>query len=274
MKSQHGLLAAGTAGLAAGILRIVQYHLTIDRDGYYLEGALSDILSGVLIGLLAAGTAFCLICGLLQKKEQCSFSAVFGRYLPARILFLLIAVVSAADGVLRLLNRDQIGNTVAGILCLCGAIGWALLIRKETAGPVVLLPVAHLCGLVLSYFWKTYKYLQVSEYTLDLLALCAAAFFTLMLMKARAEADCSKKRLTAVACLTVLFGLAALPSGGFEITSILLSVQLFLYILLAAVTLLLLPQSREPVPAGGHAPDPATLNEYISEIEEVDDHDA
>ena len=80
MKSQHGLLAAGTAGLAAGILRIVQYRLTIDRDGYYLEGALSDILSGVLIGLLAAGTAFCLICGLLQKKEQCSFSAVFGRY--------------------------------------------------------------------------------------------------------------------------------------------------------------------------------------------------
>ena len=43
------------------------YRLTIDRDGYYLEGALSDILSGVLIGLLAAGTAFCLICGLLQK---------------------------------------------------------------------------------------------------------------------------------------------------------------------------------------------------------------
>ena len=58
MKIKHGFIGAWSIGLAAALLRAVQYITVIDKEGYYTKGGLSSFLGGMLIGLMAIGVLF------------------------------------------------------------------------------------------------------------------------------------------------------------------------------------------------------------------------
>ncbi len=276
MKIKHGFISTALIGIAAGVVRILQYKMTIGADGYYIGGHLSDLLRGILVGLFASGAIWSIICGLMQKKSQAVLPHHFTRSAAARILFLLLAPAALADGLYRLSTSADTLSLVLGVLCIASALTWLLLgIRGKQTPVLAILPVLQLGAMIIDYFWHTYKFIQVSEYTLGILGLCALVYFALLLTKAMIGADCSKQRLAIGSFMLMIFGAATLMAplaGGFRIPLLLTAIQCFLYCLLAALMLIWLPEKSEPAPKA-EGPDLEALNEYISELPEVEEDD-
>lgn len=268
MKTKHCFLSAALIGIAAGVVRILQYIWTIDPRGFYLGDRRSDFLAGCLVGLLAVGALFSLFCGIRQKKSPATLYH-FGKSTPTRLLFLVLAAVSVSDGIFRLAG----GISIPTVLCFLGGIAWLILALRGTFPPFMeLLPLLQLGGLIVDYFRSTYKYIQISEYSLSLLGLCAMAYFALVLIKTLAEAECPRGRLITASCLLLVFGVTSFLAplaGGFEWSKLLFAVHGFTYCLLAALTLIWLPESKNDQAAPIETPNPDTMNEYISDLPEV-----
>lgn len=272
MKTKHCFLSAALIGIAAGVVRILQYIWTIDPRGFYLGDRRSDFLAGCLVGLLAVGVLFGILSGIRQKKEPAALYH-FGKSTPTRLLFLVLAAVSIADGIFRLAG----GISVPTVLCFLGGVAWLVLAFRGTFPPFMeLLPLLQLGGLIVDYFRSTYKYIQISEYSLRLLGLCAMAYFALVLIKTMTGADCPRGRLITAACLLLIFGVVSFLAplaGGFEWSKLLFAVHGFTYCLLAALTLIWLPEGKLSPAAPIETPNPDTMNEYISDLPEIQEED-
>ena len=190
-----------------------------------------------------------------------------------RLLFLVLATVSVADGIFRLAG----GISVPTVLCFLGGVAWLVLAFRGTFPPFMeLLPLLQLGGLIVDYFRSTYKYIQISEYSLRLLGLCAMAYFALVLIKTMTGADCPKGRLITAACLLLIFGVVSFLAplaGGFEWSKLLFAVHGFTYCLLAALTLIWLPEGKLSPATPIETPNPDTMNEYISDLPEIQEED-
>lgn len=270
MKTKTCFLRAAILGLTAGVVRVLQYIRAIDPRGFYLPGGQAEFLSGLLVGLLAVGALFSVLSGIRQKKAQATLSHHFCQSSPTRILFFLLAAVSLADGLFRVLH---VGPSVTALLCFSGGLTWLLFGALGKVLPFLnLLPLLHLGGLIVDYFSQTYKYIQISEYSLSLLGLCAMTYFALLLLKTLSGADCSRRRLIAGSSLLLTFGatsfLAPL-SSGFSVSALLFAVHGFVYCLLAALTLIWFPEEKATVAPATSSPDLQELNTYISDIPEV-----
>ncbi len=270
MKSKNCFLSAASLGVVAGAVRVLQYIWAIDSRGFYYHNEWADFLSGLLVGLLAVGALFSLFSGIRQKKEQVNLSYHFCQSAPTRILFFLLAAVSLGDALYRFLS---VGFSPMILLCIFGSFTWALFgITKQILPFMNILPLLHLGGLIVDYFRQTYKYIQVSEYALSLLGLCAMTYFALLLLKALSGADCSRRRLVTGCCLLLTLGAASFIApltAGFSVSDLLFAVHGFTYCLLATLTLIWLPEKAVTQPPVSSSPDLQEMNTYISEIPEV-----
>lgn len=274
MKVKHYFISAMSMGFAAGIIRILQYIWSIDPRGFYLPDARSDFLSGALAGLLAVGVLWSIFAGLRQKKEQAVLSHHFAKSTPTRVLFILLAILSFADGGYRIAS---LGVSLVAVLCLAAGLAWLLFGILGKFPPLTgLFPILQLGALLMDYFVKTHKYIQISEYALCLLGLCAVAYFALLLIKTLAGAECSKGRLVTAGCILSLFGLTSFPvplAGGFDWSKLIFALHGFTYCLLAALTLIWLPESKEAPEIRPDTPDPQMMREYISDLPEVSEEE-
>jgi hypothetical protein len=278
MKMKQGFIGAGIIGLVAGVLRVIQYIFTIDREGYYKAGALPGLLSGMLVGLLAAGLVWSLLCGAAQKKELVLCESLFTASRPAPICFAAIGIFAFFEGLMRLLTAFNGLLTLAAVVMMAGGICWVALafIPRRLPALLGLLPVAQMGASVLLYFAETYKYIQVSEYALGILTLCLHCLLTLLIMKARAGAECTKKRLAGVACAVLVFSFAATLAPiarlhTFNWNEICSTLRSITFILLAAETLKQLILVPAPLPA--ETPDLSELDKYISNIPDVNEEE-
>ncbi|PWM40572.1 MAG: hypothetical protein DBX52_02825 [Clostridiales bacterium] len=279
MKIKPGFISVFLIGLIAGILRVAQYILAIDEEGYYLKGGLPRFLEGFLVGLLLVGLAWAVFCGIARKSVQVGFSSLGLEALYPRILFALLGLTAAAQGILCLTGSVKPTSVLVGLFCLLGAIGWFLPARLGRAtGLTALLPLLHLGAAVIAYFWDTYKYIHISEYALGLLGLCVLLFFALNLMKIVAGGEVPQHRLARAGFYTLLFSFASFlaPAAGmmlhgWKAETLLLCLTGLLYILLAVYTLRRLPAAVVFPRAEG--PDVSEMNDYISDIPEIKEND-
>lgn len=288
MKIKDGFAGAMIVGLTAGVLRIFQYLLVIDSEGYNTRGTLTNVTNVVLLVLLIGGLIWCII-GALYKRAPFTLPEQQDRVF--QILFVLLGFVALADGLLRLASIflytppervgwlaafghiDGIPGIVAALCCLLGAAGWFLLARGQAKSIAALLPVLQMAAAVLSFFWSTYKYIHVTEYALAILGLCTVLLFTLVLMRGMAGVPVSRGRLQRWACLTAvmvptafLAPLVGLLRYSFRGDTLLLFVEGFLFLLLAYGTTTL-PQQKKTAPQEPvTGPDLSALNHYITDI--------
>lgn len=278
MKNKQGFYGAAAIGGAAGVLRVLQYIFTIDQEGYYARSGFSSFLSGMLIGILAVGVLWSFFSGRSQKQAV-SFGILPKRNPLEQICFALLGGTALINGLVQLIGSGGSAlPALAGLLMLAGGAGWLLLAAKGSRAPALigLLPVLQLAALLLVYFRETYKFIQVSEYTIVTLGLCALCYFTLLLMKVQAGAECTKARLTVAACLVLVFGGAAFIAplaGNFSPMLLLQCVQGSGFILLAALVLKQLPEDAAPAEEPQEAPDLSQLDEYISNIPDVEENE-
>lgn len=205
MRIKKGLWGCLGIGLAAGILRAIEYLFTIDRAGYYLPGPTAEFLSGALVGLLIAGFCWSLFCGIERGGEELGSKELIGGSSHLQFYFMVVGIVTAIDGVGRIIGGIHIaGGTVAidklsiiaGLACLLGSIGWIAASKARKAlGMAALLPTIQIVVLIIVYFWTTYKEIHISGYILETLALCAQSLITLLVMKMMADATTSRARL-------------------------------------------------------------------------------
>ena len=270
MKIKNCFLGSALIGFFAGVVRILQYIFTIDDRGFYTDSRFSSFMGGLLVGLLAAGVVWSIACGLTQKKEQALFFQVFTKSTPTRVLFLILAAVSLADGILRWITA---GLSITPILCLAGGIAWFALGMSGVFLPLMeLMPLLQLGGLIVDYFKHTYKYIQVTTYSLGLLGLCAIIYFALILIKVLSGAECTRRRLVSGSCILLVFGSSSFLAplaDSFTLSGLIFAVHGFTYCLLAALTLIWLPEGKHVPTPPKDTPDPNELDQYINEIPEV-----
>ncbi len=292
MKIKGGFIGALFIGLIAGGVRFAQYCTVIDQDGYYTHTTLAVVLNGILAGVLLLGLLFTMICGIVKNSAPVTAVHLGRQRGTLRILFSLLGILSAADALRRLLDFSAPMTMLGGVFCLFGAAGWLYLgLRRaeSPAGPAALLPLLQMMAMILSYFWETYKFIHVSEYSLTLLSLCAAALFTLALMRLATGSALSQHRLARSAGLLLLMA----PTGFWAVSVGVVQALLWksstvstlaerlimagfgvLFWLIAVLTLNGLPVlTSEELPETG--PDISQLNDYIGNLpnEEEQNHD-
>ena len=272
MKFKTTLFGAAAFSLAALGIRIAEYFITIDAEGYYLQTSAASILSTVLTVLLAAGSALCLFAPLGTYKEQVNLGTLFGQAWMPRILFALMGILSVADGVLRYFSTIEIWGCIVIGCWLVGAFGWLWLCRSpKRAGLVSLLIVLQLGAQIVSYFWSTYKYIQISAYVLGMLGWCLVLFFAFSLAKTLTGAACTKGRLAASGGLVVLLLPAAFLAplaGSATAADLLLAMEGVVLTLLAGYTLYTLtkeiPEEAEEFQV--EAPDLSELDTFLETV--------
>ncbi len=279
MKIKSFITGALSFGLAAGVLRTIQYLTVIDSDGFFKKDNLTVLLNGCLIGLLGIGLIWSLLSGLKQKA-QAPFADLYPRGL-SDLLFFGLAAVAAFEGIYRLytlLRTPPINGIelLVSILCLLGALGWVSL-SKRSATLLAIFPILHLSASIIDYFWATYQYIHISGYVLMVLGLCTLVLFTTMLMKAASGATCSRGRMVGFSTLAISMIPATFIEPFFNPTlpNIILALQGGLTFFLALLTLI---QLSKPAPTPKSAPttepnqpDLAALNQYFAEIMEEDE---
>ncbi len=289
MKSKSCLSGATVLGILAGLTRLAQYIFTIGKDGYYISGLLSSILNYTLIGLLVLGVAWILFCGFGGKKREISFAPLYNRSAYAGLCFWLLGGLALADGAMRLIQAQERLEYIVAALCLLGGVGWILLerlsFRGKSLGLLAALPTMHLAAVVLDYFWSTHKYIHVSEYALVTLALSALLLFTFSIHKPAADGASTGQRICATSGLAIIlscaglipllpaFYLQGMPKDTLWSNGILFMTGLF-HLILAVITLKRLSklppeQPKEEPPA----PDLSALEEFLSDLPEIDDEE-
>lgn len=285
MKIKSCLTGASIFGILAGIVRLAQYIFTIDDKGFYKPGLLSMGLNLGLIVLLALGTLWILICGFGGAKKEASFAPLFEKSGAGHTYFWLLGILTLAQGIFSFLFAADRAGKLLGILGLAAGILWILLerisMKGKSLGLLAALPVLHLCGVILSYFWQTYKYIHISEYILTTLALCALLLFLLALLKPAANGETTRQRLCATAGLAIIFSCAVLLPAfpfallrGITFQSIFFFLSGLFYLLLAILVLRRLSTLPKEEPTEElHAPDLSALNEFLSNLPEVDEEE-
>lgn len=240
MRIKQGLWGCLLVGIAAGIVRTFEYLFTIDHQGYYLPGSAASFLNGVLVGLLVVGFLWSLYCGIARKSTQAESKELIGGEAHLRPYFTVIGVVTIAIGIARFFLNNQL-SLLSGIACIIGGIGWCIAgkARKQMGG-AALLPTLYIVARIVIYFWETYKFIHISGYILETLALCSQALLTLLVMKLLAGADVSRERLTRAAFWAILLTPAAnlaplinLFRGGFAPETIFSALFALAYMLLS-----------------------------------------
>ena len=273
MKNKIGLFGTVGLGILALVIRIVEYFITLDQEGYYLAVSAASVWSTVRIAVLIVGLLLSLIC-YAGQKEQTELSVLYSRDWMPRILFGLMGVASGVDGIFRLMDAASSLDAVTAVLFLTGAFGWLWMGRSpKRAALWTLLPMLQLAGQIVYYFWTTYKYIHISAYLLGMLGWCAALFFTFSLSKTLVGAACSKERLGAAGGIVlVLLPMAFVVPlfGGLNVPAVFTAAEGLILSVLAGYTLNCL--SRKPKEAAPmEMPDLSMLNEYMDAIPEVEE---
>lgn len=287
MKIKSCLAGATVFGIIAGILRLMQYIFTIDELGFFKLGILSTLLKVGLVVALGLGTLWIIVCGFGGKKRETDFGALFtkkGHF----AYFLFLSLLAFADGAYKLLNATDRLNRIVGLLGIFAGIIWIILgaraVKGKTSGLIAAIPVLHLGGMILTYFWQTYKYIHNSEYILLTLGLCAFLLFILALLKPAANGFSTRQRLCATAGLSIIFSWGAfLPimvghlMRGFktmtfsELHFFLLAVVLLPMAIYILKRLSQLPK-EDPIQEVA-SPDLSHLNEFLSDLPEIADEE-
>lgn len=285
MKIKSCLAGATVFGIAAGVLRILQYILTIDESGFFKMGILSTVLNIALIVALGLGTLWIVICGFGGKKRETEFGALFTKKSQLGY-FILLSLLTFADSIHRFLTQTDRLNRIVAILGVAAGIVWIVLgsraVKGKGLGLWAALPILHLGGMILSYFWQTYKYIHNSEYILLTLGLCGFLLFILALLKPAADGFSTRQRLCATAGLSIIFSWGVfLPVmvgqvlRGFQNVSF-SEIHFFLMALvlhpLATYILKRLSQlPKEDIVEDVTAPDLSHLNEFLSDLPEIEE---
>lgn len=285
MKIKSCLAGATIFGIAACILRLLQYFFTIDEAGFFKAGLLSALLNVGLIVALGLGTLWIIVCGFGGKKRETDFGALFTKK-SHRTYFILLSLLAFADGIYHFFTAADRLNRIVGILGVVAGVIWILLgncaVKGKTLGLWAAIPILHLSGMILSYFWQTYKYIHNSEYILLTLGLCAFLLFILALLKPAADGSSTRQRLCATAGLSVIFSLGVfLPVmigqalKGFQTLSFselhffLMAVVLLPMAIYILKRLSQLPK-EDPVQEIS-TPDLSHLNEFLSDLPEIEE---
>ncbi len=286
MKIKRAMIGALGLGGLAGLLRVVQYFVAMDREGYFLLNPLSKVLQGALVGLLLVGFGFVWLVSHGKKEPPMNGNESKWITYPVRLLFLALAAVAILDMALALLNKN--GFSPQGSFYLVGALGWALLACGAPRGNLWgLLTLLHSGACVVTYFWNTYRYLHISEYSFGMLGLCVILLMNLQLVRGMAGGTLSKERLVRNCCYLLVLGFTAFVAPLFRLILwqtgagelVVRSLYGIIYMVIALLVLKKLPTAQEPEqqdPAGERAetaetPDLELLREYISELPEVEE---
>lgn len=276
MRIKKGLFGCLFVGLAAGIVRACEYLFTIDQEGYYLNTATASFLNGMLVGLLVAGFIWSLFCGLARKGEELDSKALIGGASHLQPYFLVVGLVTALDGILRFFEGDTL-SVLGGLACLLGAVGWIIASKaKKALGGAALLAPLQIVVIIIVYFWTTYKDIHISGCILETLALCAQALLTLLVMKLLADSTASRARLSRCCFWTLLLFPAANLAPLMQIASGVYSARMIFNAINGAALMLLSAQillslSWRVTHQQIDSPDPNEMDDYLSQIPEIDD---
>ena len=78
MKNKIGLFGTVGLGILALVIRIVEYFITLDQEGYYLAVSAASVWSTVRIAVLIVGLLLSLICYAGQRSKQSSRCSTVG----------------------------------------------------------------------------------------------------------------------------------------------------------------------------------------------------
>ncbi len=273
MKLKQEFLVSALAGLAAGILRFIQYFTTIDEAGYYKPGTLSTVLNGVLLGFLGIGLLWGVLCSV-YRKQNLTYTNLFHNRSWMKGIFGILGCTVAAEGAYLLATAGAAIQRIGALLILIGAISWILLAAKGNHAPgfAAFFSVLQVGVSVLLYFWNTYKFIHVSEYALVLLGLCSICLLALLILKALAGAECTRGRSNAAACFVLTFGFTSFIAPlahAVTFNGILRAIEGICFMALAAAVLNPVPNNGANTPRS--VPDLSQMKEYISDIPEVEE---
>ncbi len=268
MKNKTVQLGVILIGIAAAVVRGLERWLTIGEDGYYLAGPLAVVLKWALIGLLFAGTLWCIF-GNWGRKEQVDGESLFGSGRLHRFYFAVLGLLAAVEGAFYWMEATSTLMKIGGGLLAAGALGWlALAFFPKKAGLLVMLPTLQFAAKIIIYFWATYKEVYVSANVLGMLGWCVGLYFVHSLCKVLAGAACSKGRLATACGLVILYLFAAFlvsdPGDSLHYA--------YGIMLLPLAAEVLKGLGRKPAePALPESPDLSFLDEYVDSIPEVEE---
>ncbi len=280
MKIKQAMISALGLGGLAGLLRVVQYFAAMDGEGYFLFTPLSKVLQIALVVVLLAGFgAAWLFC---HGKAETPLIGNEGRWIsfPVRQLFLVLGTLALLDAVRGYLSG---GVSVELLFYLLGALGWLVLALGKSADTFWgLLTLLHSGACVVAYFWTTYRDLHISEYTFGMLGLCVILLMNLQLVRGTAGGTVPRERLARNCCYVLVLGFAAFAAPLFRLLTnqngagelLIRSLQGLAYMAVALMILKklpLIPQAVSPEKEKIEAPDLEQLNEFISELPEIEE---
>ncbi len=284
MKIKKAMIIAPVLGVLAGLLRVLQYHFALDEAGYFLVTPLSKGLQIGLVAVLLIG--FGLVWLMCHGKKAAPLAGNEGKWIsfPVRLTFLVLAATAVLDLVRIVLKGGAVSAEL--LFYLLGAIGWLILAlgnSKENFWGALTLLRSGAC--IVAYFWSTYRYLHISEYTFEMLGLCVILLMNLQLVRGMAGATVPRERLARNCCYLLVLGFTSFIAPLFRliqnqsgaVETVIRSLEGFAYMLIAWLILKRLPLISEApkAPAGeeSEAPDLETLTEYISELPEIEEED-
>lgn len=184
MKLKHGKIALWCTMTLFALLRILQYILVIDEDGFFIRDNMGQmVLADLLYWLMGAAA----ICGFaLRWNRQNKVPAISECFRTKATLWWSVAAaaVLALYGISELFDGQWIG-----IFALFATIYFLLLALHCDGKNVKLLnftslfALAYPCAAAIKMFFDTFRLIKASENVVDMVARCAMILMMIVLTK-------------------------------------------------------------------------------------------
>lgn len=295
MKTKHILTGFAGLGALAVVLRLLQFFLITDSEGYFVN---SGILSWSVYAVIGIGAIFAAVVNIITKKEQADFNAAadtksIGVLFIVSALLIMISngiMLSGASFKIYLpINQAQIPNILniaTALLGILGAIYFALLgislcSDKPSRCPSVMgiFGSLYFALLGINEFYMSFDRAGQSQTKLYMVSVCAIALFTVSLSLAYCKAEVFRGRVLATAGLTLLStALTGIPTiismllGSAEFSALYI-VHALLHTVFAVIacTVLIRLGYEKPLYEGDPQPiEFSPLDKYLNEIPDED----
>jgi len=219
LKTKLALTATLVFVPVCALLRILQYILVVDKNGYYESpAALAAFLIYGLYGALALAAIFGIALIFWGSRKKINPKSVLGNKLCGVLLISAAALMVADFGISA---GSMIKTMIIDIPALLGliaalffaALGYNCISGNENSAGIrfwgLFAPI-YAVAIAISEFFGTFQKAHVSQTKFEMLSLCALALFLMTLSAFVAGLEISEKRLAAV---SLLFAVMTAPAS-------------------------------------------------------------
>ena len=220
MKTKHIFSVFAGLGAVCIVLRLLQFFLITDGEGYFVN---EGVLSWSVYALLGAGALFALIISFITCKEQADFEHAAGTksigflLIAAAVLVMLSSGIMLAGASFELylpITQAQIPNILniatgaLGILC---ALYFALLgirlsseSKTRLSGVLGIFAPLYFALLGINEFYMSFDRAGQSQTKLYMVSVCAIALLTMSMSLCCCKAEIYRGRVIATAGITAI----------------------------------------------------------------------